>query len=90
MSFGGGAVMAGTEAVSGVRLVDPLFTGFDEGINGGAITSVMEARMEALTTHLSGLAVAVVLRVARYSSAFSSLASALAVLRFFSAGGASL
>src|SRR5450755_465002 len=44
--------------------------------------------MEALTTHLSGLAVAVVLRVARYSSAFSSLASALAVLRFFSAGGA--
>ena len=44
--------------------------------------------MEALTTHLSGLAVAVVLRVARYSSAFSSFASALAVLRFFSAGGA--
>ena len=44
--------------------------------------------MEALTTHLSGLAVAVVLRVARYASAFSSFASALAVLRFFSAGGA--
>ena len=43
--------------------------------------------MQALTTHLSGLAVAVVLRVARYSSAFSSFASALAVLRFFSAGG---
>jgi hypothetical protein len=35
--------------------------------------------MEALTTHLSGLAVAVVLRVARYSSALSSFASALAV-----------
>ena len=31
--------MAGTEAVSGVQLVDLLFTGFDEGIDGGAITS---------------------------------------------------
>jgi hypothetical protein len=31
--------VAGTEAVSGVEFVDPLFTGFDEGIDGGAITS---------------------------------------------------
>jgi hypothetical protein len=31
--------MAGTEAVRGVQLVDLLFTGFDEGIDGGAITS---------------------------------------------------
>jgi hypothetical protein len=38
-------------------------------------------------THLSGLAV-VSLSVTRYSSAFSSFASALAVLRFFSAAGA--
>jgi len=43
--------------------------------------------MEALMTHLSGLAVAVLLlRVARYSSAFSSLASALAVLQLFLCG----
>jgi hypothetical protein len=47
----------------------------------------MEARMEALTTHLSDLGV-VSLSVTRYSSAFSSLASALAVLRFFSAAAA--
>jgi hypothetical protein len=33
----GGAVVARAEAVSGVQLVDPLFTGFDEGIDGGAI-----------------------------------------------------
>ena len=39
MSSGRGAVVARSEAVSGVQLVDPLFTGFDEGINGGAITS---------------------------------------------------
>ena len=31
--------MAGSEAVRGVQLVDPLFTGFDKGIDGGAITS---------------------------------------------------
>jgi hypothetical protein len=31
--------MAGAEAVSGVQLVDPLFTGFDEGINGGPIAA---------------------------------------------------
>jgi hypothetical protein len=43
--------------------------------------------MEALTTHLSDLGV-VSLSVTRYSSAFSSLASALAVLRFFSAAAA--
>ena len=39
MSSGGGAVVARAEAVSGVEFVDPLFTGFDEGIDGGAITS---------------------------------------------------
>ena len=39
MSSGRGAVVAGSEAMSGVQLVDPLFTGFDEGINGGAIAA---------------------------------------------------
>ena len=43
--------------------------------------------MEALTTHLSGFPVAVVLRVARYSSAFSSFARPWRIWRFFSAGG---
>jgi hypothetical protein len=31
--------VSGAEAVSGVEFVDLLFTGFDEGINGGPITS---------------------------------------------------
>ena len=39
MSSGGGAVVSGAEAVSGVQLVDPLFTGFDEGIDGGPIAA---------------------------------------------------
>ena len=39
LSSGRGAVVAGPEAVSGVEFVDLLFTGFDEGIDGGAITS---------------------------------------------------
>ena len=38
LNSGRGAVVAGSEAVSCVQLVDP-FTGFDEGINGWAITS---------------------------------------------------
>ena len=39
MSSGGGAVMAGSEAVRGVQLVDLLFAGFDEGIDGGPIAA---------------------------------------------------
>ena len=41
MSSGGGAVMAGTEAVSGVEFVDLLFAGFDEGIDGRPVAADM-------------------------------------------------
>ena|SRR5271157_2236709 len=46
----------------------------------------MEARMEALTTHLSGFAVAVVLRVARYSSALFEFRFGLGGVAIFLCG----